>query len=80
MLSDGLLLIKTFPVLRKKSSNQLTGTLPEGDDSEALGNGEFVPGRWSNLAKLNVVLLHDNQLSGTLPSDFFEACASPLVK
>jgi Leucine-rich repeat (LRR) protein len=70
---------------RYQSENRLRGKLPTGregtPDTIPGENDEDVPkGTWSHLSKLFVVLLNDNQLSGTLPSEFIEASANHLMK
>ena len=35
-------------------------------------------GRWSNLVQLKTLLLHDNELEGTIPKDFLQGLSSSL--
>lgn len=65
----------------------MSGKIPTGDEGPAdpttfEGENESVPKNrtWSNLSKLHVVLLNNNQFSGTLPSAFIEASAPFLMK
>ncbi len=61
----------------KQSANKFTGTIPDGKDGD---DTEVTDGAWSNLAKLSVLMLNDNQLSGTLPFSLFETSGSTFVK
>jgi Leucine-rich repeat (LRR) protein len=57
-----------------QSYNQLTGSIPSGE----ISRDDNTKSGWSNLDRLDILFLDQNQITGTIPYDFLDGLSSSL--